>query len=189
MDSHSLSSCIIGMSKMDISWSRIPTHVKIALDQSINRINNGKITEQSVGNILWGLGSMGANKANLSPGTIDSIYDMICTVSQSYKSQGISNTLYGLAKMNWRWIDLPPKVIDSIEKYLGSKYGLQNMPDYSIANIIWSLGHYSLTHSLTHLLTYLLIHSLTHSLTLILTHSHTHSLTQSHRTIKCIMVS
>lgn len=150
IDSHSLSSCIIGMSKMDISWSRIPVVVKVALDHAISRLNNGKVTEQSVGNILWGLGSMGANKANMSPGAIASIYDMICIVSKSYKSQGISNTLYGLAKMNWRWIDLPSKVIDAIESHLRSKYGLQNMPDYSVANIVWSLGQLNALWSVDH---------------------------------------
>ncbi len=150
IDSHSLSSCIIGMSKMDISWSRIPVFVKVALDHAISRINNGKVTEQSVGNILWGLGSMGANKANMSPGAIASIYDMICIVSKSYKSQGISNTLYGLAKMNWRWTDLPSKVTDAIENHLRSKYGLQNMPDYSIANIVWSFGQLNALWSVNH---------------------------------------
>eukprot|EP01041_Mallomonas_annulata_P006011 gene6011-12121_t len=128
LNPHSVSSILSGLSRMDVDWDSLPVVTKEALENS----------EQSVANIIYSLGTMGASTSTIHPRTIAVLVEAVQFVCSRYTAQGLSNSLYGLANIGCKWVELPLEVRDEVQ--VACLRLLPMLNDQSVSNIIWSLG-------------------------------------------------
>jgi len=137
-----LSSSIIGLSKMNATWDDLDSFMRESLVENIPTALSSAPSEQTVGTLLWGLGTMDLDARELPQVAQSALSNSVVAVAQSFTSQGLSNSLYGIAKLR---IPVSSDLWSSMQTALLGKLCSNSMQSSSllsqaISNILWSLG-------------------------------------------------
>lgn len=126
----------VSFAKMQAKYDRTLEENTEFLNAVANLMN--KMNEKSVGDVLWGLGSMGAAWRDLPSNLQDALLKAVSFHATSFSSYTLPSVLWSLSKMGVRWSYLSCDVQSAFLKRL--ELQVSSMSPQQSSKVIWSLG-------------------------------------------------
>lgn len=129
-----ITSIIIGMAHLDIPWDKVKRN-EIFMQQVI-RISED-LNIGSVGDIFWGLASMGTKWSDLPNPLKSNLKNSLTKHGGNLAAHPLTSVLWSLAKMGARWIELPVPCKNSLLSRIQST---EDFNPHQSSKLLWAVG-------------------------------------------------